>query len=337
MLWVLAAIGAVLLGPGLHHALAWRERRRFPPPGRLVDVDGFKAHVLRTGQGAPTVVLDSALAGSCLSWHSVQPGIAQFSEVLSYDRFGFGWSDPVATPRTLSHMAEELGAVLRASGAAPPYVLVGHSFGGWVAELYAARHLDEVAGLVLVDAPHPREWAEPDEGRKLRARRGARLARLGATTARLGVFRGLLLAFAVTAGRREAGERRRVFSLIDRTPRAIRAPLRTFWVRARTLDALASQIEHASESAATLMRERRALGALPLAVLTAADPTPERLEDQRATAAALSSRSEHVVAKASGHWIPLEEPALVVDAVRRTIERRKEGLRRAPADSARTS
>lgn len=112
-----------------------------------------------SGEGRPTVVLDSALAGSSLSWYDVQPKVAAFTRVVSYDRLGFGWSDPAADPRSADHMVEELRLALIASGVPGPYVVVGHSYGGWLAQLFASRHRDHVAGLVLVDTPHPKDWS----------------------------------------------------------------------------------------------------------------------------------------------------------------------------------
>lgn len=317
--WLVLVAGIATLSVVFVEGLmALGERRRYPPPGRLVDVAGRRVHVLRSGAGAPTVVLDSALAGSCLSWFAVQPEIARFADVVSYDRLGFGWSERAGKPRTVGDMTEELRAMLRAAEIEPPYVLVGHSYGGWIAELFTSRYRDEVAGLVLVDSPHPSEWADPDEQRRRRVRRGARLARLGCVLARLGLLRAAVRAVAWSGDGRRAGERTRVFTLLERTPSEIRGPLWSFWMRPRTLEALASQIDNAPESAAVVAVERRSLGDLPLVVLTAADPSAERLRDQLETVG-LSRSSEHAVAKTSGHWIPLEEPELIVEAVRRVI------------------
>lgn len=272
-------------------------------------------HVWSAGRGTPTIVLDSALAGTSLSWWGIHPRLAELTRVVSYDRVGFGWSDAAASPRSVDNMVSELEGLLENGDIASPYVLVGHSYGGWIAQLFASRHRESVAGLVLVDAPHPREWMEPDDVRLKRARRGARLARRGATCAHFGLLRLMSVLEQLPVFK----ERGKVRALLEKTPSAIHGPLKTFWVQARTLEALASQIENAPQSAARVFEETRSLGDLPLVVLTAANPDPQRFEDQRETTA-LSSAGRHIVAEHSGHWIPLEEPDLIVDAVRDVVE-----------------
>ena len=313
----LAAAPVVLLLAGIaYHALATRrERRLHPPTGELVSVDGQRFHIVRRGRGRPTVVLDSALAGSSLSWSEIQPELANMTEVVSYDRAGFGWSDASPTPRTVDNMVAELDRLLDGAGVEPPYVLVGHSYGGWIAQLFASRHRAKVAGVVLVDAPHPSTWMSPDVEQRRRVARGARLARRAAWSARFGAMRLMFLLARV----RVFSKHERVVDLLDKTPPSIRETLRTFWVQPRTLEALASQIENAPESAATVFEEMRDLGEMPLVTITAADPDPKRLADQRQTSA-LSRASRHVVATTSGHWIPLEEPGLIIDAVRDVVE-----------------
>lgn len=314
---VLALLGILVLGLVVQHVLTVRERRRFPTPGALVDVGGYRLHLKITGsKDGPTVVLDSALAGSSLSWDGVQPHLEACARVVSYDRAGFGWSDPAPKPRRVDVMVEELRAALAAASLRPPYFLVGHSYGGWIAQLFAGRHRDEVAGLVLVDVPHPRTWATPDEAQRQRVRRGAQAARRGAWLAHFGITR--LIFRLAASGRVPVGERGRVTTLLEKIPPSLRAPLRTFWVRPQTLGALASLIENAPESAALVSAALRDMGDLPLRVLTESRPDEARRADQEAVAA-LSTRSRHVVAESAGHWIPFDEPSLVVTAVREIL------------------
>ncbi len=294
-----------------HRVASQRERRDHPPLGELVSIGDIRLHLNSAGSGAPTVVLDAALAGSSLSWSETQPRLAELTRVVSYDRAGFGWSDPSAAPRSVENMVEELGRLLTSAGIAPPYVLVGHSYGGWIAQLFASRHREQVAGLVLVDSPHPREWMEPDPSQTSRVARGARLARRAALLAHFGLLRWLFVLGNIPFFR----EHGKVARLLAMTPPAVRTQLRMFWVQPRTLESLASQIENAPASARTVFTETRDLDDMPLIVLTAANPDARRLEDQRDTVG-LSRVGKQVVAAHSGHWIPLEEPDLVVDAVR---------------------
>jgi len=96
-----------------------RDRRFNPLEGRLLDVGGHTMHIDCTGEGSPTVILDSGLGDSYLSWRKVQPEIAKFTRVCSYDRAGLGYSEPSSQPRTSKVIAEELHALLQAASVSP--------------------------------------------------------------------------------------------------------------------------------------------------------------------------------------------------------------------------
>ena len=128
---------------------------RNPAPGEMVVVDGRRMHLLCQGQGSPAVILESGMPGTSLGWASVIEDIASFARVCAYDRAGYGWSEAGPEPRTISNIARELRGLLRTAKVGPPYVLVGHSFGGLIVQVYASRFPDEVAGMVLVDSAHP--------------------------------------------------------------------------------------------------------------------------------------------------------------------------------------
>src|SRR3989454_1075347 len=135
-----------------------RDFRRYPPPGRLVNVGGHRLHIYCTGGGTPTVVMDSGFPGTSLSWTFVQPEVAKFTRACSYDRAGLGWSDAGPMPRTSRQIVDELHTLLRNARVEGPYVLVGHSFGTFTVRLYASTYPDEVAGMVLVVPTYPGEW-----------------------------------------------------------------------------------------------------------------------------------------------------------------------------------
>jgi pimeloyl-ACP methyl ester carboxylesterase len=276
-----------------------------------VDASGLELHFQVSGEGGPPVVLDSALAGTSLSWSEVQPRVAAFTRVASYDRAGFGWSDPTPAPRRVDCLVGELRRGLKALSLDPPYVLVGHSYGGFVMKYFASRHPEEVAGLVLVDVPHLRKWVQPSASERRRIDRGARTARVLSFLAHFGIVR-LLFRFA---------RPRRLESLpglLSKMSESHRAAVRSFWVRPSTLRALSSLIEEAPRSAALVESAAGDLGDRPLAVLTASGPSSERVREQEEEARR-SRRSRHVVAGSSGHWIPIDEPELVVEAIREVV------------------
>lgn len=156
LLLVLVALilATLALGAGYQAWATVRDRRAYPPPGRLVDVGGHSLHIFCQGTGSPTVVLDALGDGTSVMWAHVQPLVAEQTRVCAYDRAGRGWSEPGPLPRDGATIAAELHALLQASEPGP-YVMVGHSFGALIARLYADAYPDEVAGVVLVDGGTP--------------------------------------------------------------------------------------------------------------------------------------------------------------------------------------
>jgi pimeloyl-ACP methyl ester carboxylesterase len=301
---------------------------RVAPPGQLIDVGGFRLHLHCSGQGSPAVVMDSALGGSSVSWLLVQPHIAELTRVCSYDRAGFGWSDRGPMPRTAGRIADELRVLLERANVAPPYVVVGHSFGGLVMRIFAARYPSDVAGMVLVDPAHPEDWVKPAPKEQLKIDRGLRLCRHGAAAARHGVARivsalatvgafGLARGLArVVSGGRLHREDEGILAPVWRLPHEARKPLRQFWTQEKFYEALGNQIEFICVSAAeTLDASAKGYGDLPLTTISSTDPGEYRLRQQDALAA-LSTQGRHIIATNSGHWIPLDEPATVIDAIR---------------------
>ncbi|HLE37310.1 MAG TPA: alpha/beta fold hydrolase, partial [Candidatus Acidoferrales bacterium] len=200
-LWIFTVVvGPVLiltLAGVVYQAVgAARDARRYPPRGRLVRVDGRQVHIHASGEGSPTVVLESGMGASTLSWSLVRPLVAEFARVVSYDRAGAGWSDLARTARTADAIAEELHTLLAEAGIAGPYVLVGHSFGAYVLQAFVGRYPDEVQGMVLVDPIHPDEWRNPTPQQQRVIRIGARYARVAAWLARVGFVRFCLARFA---------------------------------------------------------------------------------------------------------------------------------------------
>lgn len=141
-------------------------------PGRFafdyVDVGGEKLRMLITGNGSPTVVFEAggsgARGGSLESWERVQPAVSRFACTVTYDRAGIGFSTPGPAPRDARQIARELHTALLKAHAPPPYVLVGHSFGGPLNRVFAGLYPGEVVGMVLVD-PTQEEFMDWNQAR----------------------------------------------------------------------------------------------------------------------------------------------------------------------------
>src|SRR5581483_6856879 len=120
------------------------------PVGKRVDIGGRSLHIVCMGQGPHTVVMESGVATGFYEWWLVQTALQKEIRTCSYDRAGFGWSDPTPS-RSVSGYVDDLHELLRRSGEKPPFIFVGHSMGGPFVERYYWRYPSEVSGMILVD------------------------------------------------------------------------------------------------------------------------------------------------------------------------------------------
>jgi pimeloyl-ACP methyl ester carboxylesterase len=162
----IALVAAVAAGLIYQLIATTQDRRNFPPPGRLVDVGGFRMHIRCTGTGTPTVILESLSGGFSSYWGWIQPAVATTTQVCSYDRAGRGWSEPDPQPQTLGRTVDNLHRLLIGAAISGPYVLVGHSIGGVYVRRFAADHPSDVVGIVLVDSAHPQQLDRYPEMRR---------------------------------------------------------------------------------------------------------------------------------------------------------------------------
>lgn len=316
----LACLVIVLLSAGTVYQ--WvalrRDRRQNPMPGRLVDVDGQAMHIDCTGRGLPTVVLVPGLGATWLAWYKVQPLVAQFTRVCSYDPAGYGWSAPSPKPLLFKVMAESLHQLLQNAGIPSPYVLVGHSFGGMVVRLFAARYPDEADAVVLVDSSVPHEY-------RLLPRF---LKTINRQFLRAQTWKMDMMFFGLP----------RLMGWCGTGPAAIRSELRTVNCRVGPWRVHLAEYDAFGESSDQVLAAGP-LGNLPVVVISE-DPN-------RPTIPGLFSRSEarsfsrdwsvlqagltkistdscRMIAKGSDHQIPSERPHLIVDVVDKLVGQLRE-------------
>jgi pimeloyl-ACP methyl ester carboxylesterase len=319
------------------------------PPGRLIDLGGYRLHLHAEGKGSPAVVLLTGMGDGSWVWSLVQSRVARFARVCSYDRAGEGWSDLGPVPRTLRQESHELHLLLHKAGIRPPYVLVGASYGGLIARRFASDHPGEVGGIVLVDSTH--EDTILQLGQMVNGKFQARLVRIreagsGRRVPDPQTMRSSPPKPATEQDRKEfEGFMKQVGPPkieppYDRLPAwAQRAQL---WFRAHP-KLSGSSDDYMSDEFAELYAARRTqpqpLGSLPLISLRAGKGegftpdapllegfkmTPEewrrQAQERAADLARLSTNSRAYVAKDSDHEIHLYDPDLVAFAIRRVVD-----------------
>src|SRR5215471_8050261 len=309
----------------------------FPPPGQLIDLGGWRIHLNCTGQARasqPTVVLEAGAGDFSVDWSLLQPRVARFARVCSYDRAGSGWSDLGPRPRTMHQIVWELHALLEKAGERPPYVLVGHSYGGLLVRLYASTYPSEVAGMVLEESA--------DE-------RGAFTMVDGKGVALVDTAKGVPIAPVKTSGPLHESNvpPGRIRNLIEQAARegpahATEPPynklptdaqrMRT-WALGEFKTYAANDNPFNAEELAALLAERKKkeppLGDLPLTVLSRGlpeDESPGAKEAEeghnrfQADNVRLSSAGKQVTAKHSRHHICIDEPELEATAIREVLD-----------------
>jgi pimeloyl-ACP methyl ester carboxylesterase len=301
-----------------------QDKHKLTPPGQMVDVGGSRLHALVSGQGTPTVIFEPALGGFALQYAHIQSAVSAFTRVMAYDRAGQGWSDFSPNPRTPANLAGELKTLLVRLDLQPPYVLVGHSFGGLLTRIYAGFHPEEVAGVILVDATHVDEYDSFPSVDKFvsQAAMGVRLLKLAS---RLGLGRQLTKMSLGSAAKSLSREDLNIFLDAASQPKHQETMLAEF-SQHRCYFGLQSEVP-------------RTLGDTPLIVVTAGNSvsdqgkiggmTGEQINAQhqrlQKDLVRLSSQGEQIIVLGATHFSILFQPdyaAQVVEVIRCMVERK---------------
>jgi len=309
----------------------------YSPPGKLVDVGGYRLHLNCTGKSGPTIVLISGAGDFSFDWGLVQSGVSRFARVCSYDRAGLAWSDPGPTPRTMRQDAYELHTLLKAARIKAPYVLVGHSIGGLIARVYAGQYPDEVLGMVLVDSTHE-DTTLMYQGKLVRVREGAKgIAAPPVQTIHSSPPKPHtaedIEQFEFNQKMFGSPKTEPPFDKLSASTQAMR-----LWFRSQPPRAAAGSDFWAEELQAMYIARAKTpyqLGDKPLVVLLAkpdaGNPPPgisadewkrinEEKRQQKVGLANLSRNSKLIVAESSDHHIQLDEPRVVADAIRLVVD-----------------
>ncbi len=308
-LGLLGVVLLVVLAGASYQFVATRNlERKHPAPGRLIDVGGHRLHLHSQGSGSPTVIIDAGLSGASYDWETVATGVAQFTQVCTYDRAGYGWSDPGPRPRTSQRAVEELRALLKKAEVKPPFILLGHSWAGLNARLYASIYPDDIASLVLVDAVNTDLLADS--------------VALGLVSKEF-----KFLNWTACFGTPRWAVRRIINEPLNDPP-ALEFR-RAMLSRTKSAQVIYDELTGQSNWL-TVRAAMKNLGDKPVVVISQlleeADCVGDEgagnrqwLKDQEALVG-IANNSKRIIAKTKGHNIQFNEPELIVDAIRQMAE-----------------
>ena len=330
-LWgVILLLGLVVVGATYQAIASARDEKLYKPVEQMVDVNGIQMRLDCRGVGSPTVVLEAGAGASSILWWRIQDDVAGFTRVCSYDRAGYGWSDPVHEELSPEKVADMLHTLLENGGDEPPYLMAGHSFGGIYIRAYNAQYPGEVVGMVLVDSSHenqsqqiPPEIANSPEYVKSIDTISAAL-RIYQIAAPVGLLRAFKLMDASIGLMFSETEKESVLAELYRSGR---------W----------GAIEREGEMTNAYSGQPQKLGDMPLVVLSQKmdaqkffeqfppvpepqltlemmQPMVERYNENQDELAALSTRGKRIVVEESGHNIQFDQPQVVIDAIREVYE-----------------
>jgi len=324
VLWIVSLAAIVLLAGVIYqHAGSLRDRKRYANPGRWINVGrGSDLFLFELGTGEPNVIFEAGIGATHLNWRNIQTSVSRFAPTVSYDRAGLGWSGPSRTPRTPAHIATELHRALQRAGLKPPYVLVGHSFGGLVMRRFALLYPGEVASLLLIDPMRCEEWPPLNPRSQSQLNMGRKLIRYAIPITRLGVARlgvNLLFCRARKLSTQIAGAAvpnghhvlSRITTEVGKMPREVWPAVASHWSRPEFYAGLRCHLESIPDTVRE-MHVAEPIRAIPVTVLTpgSAAPLTENQLDH------IGDRVNQVIAANSDHWIHLDEPEIVINSIR---------------------
>ena len=308
------------------------DRKRFLLLGRLVDIgERRRLFMMEMGGGlGPSVIFESGIGSTSQNWIKIQESVSEFAHTVSYDRLGLGWSTAAVSERIPSKVVEELRAMLQAAGIAPPYLLVGHSFGGLVVRYFAAAYPDEVVGALLVDAMRTDEWPPVDESQRKVLDRGMQLTQWGIPIAYFGLARLTTMSFFCRSGKftnlftRVTGGHNvleRLTSELNKIPRAVWPIVAAHWSNPAFFRGMTAHIRGVPGTVVEMLNATPIIGK-PVVLLTPGYPKAISDADLRK----IGPTAKQLIAEKSGHWVHLDEPELVIEQIREIMEGLLPGL-----------
>lgn len=306
LLWTMGLLLFIFLTIFIYHTIFSNSSySKYQPVGDLVDIGDYDLHMYSTGKrtNLPVVLLESGSGtpSSVSDWRYIQPELAKITRVISYDRAGYGWSDQAQNDRTSEQIIKDLHKMLEVSGEKGPFILVGHSFGGFNMQLFAHRYPDEVAGMVLLDSsligksPVVTDW-----GLSLQASmRSLGMMRLMGELGMLPIPEAAM-----------SDERSKEFLYRDFYNKDQQSELKF--------------MATADEDLLKVVQEE-GLEDIPIVILSSRSEEKEHKDWQTSQDALLqlSTNSERKIVENSGHYIHHDQPKIVIDSILDLMDRTK--------------
>ncbi len=308
---VLVIPALIVLGTICEQVIQFYFNRQRPEAEHFCEIDGNQIHFVKKGHGGPTVVFQSGLGGDHKIWEQIQDSLSQLTTTISYDRIGLQWSDPSTQVKTLESIKNELFRLLEKTNCPKPYVLVGHSLAGITLRPFIRDYSKDISGIVLLDVSHPLDVKRSSDELK----KYLRVPPLWLMT--------ILV---------ETGIARLFLTLqpfIQDLPKDhwMNRYIRDYLYRSyKTLLREAVDDDRMFEEAESI----KSFFNIPLVVITGSYPdgagflTDPGLESEylfihrelQHDLLNLSTNSRQMMAFKSGHYVPLQDPAIVIDAVK---------------------
>jgi len=298
-------VGLLLVGYIYEPIAESSDAKAYPPPGQLVDVGGYRLHINCVGTGSPTVIIEAGLGDWSTGWNFVQQGVAEATRVCTYDRAGWGWSEAGPLPRDAAQFAQELHTLLQNANIPGPYVMVGHSLGGFAVRVFAHEYASEVAGVVLVDSMSRRQFTQSQVEASPQADTQSQPFSISALLARFGIVR--LLARPLGIMPAGTPDEDAYFSRM---------------VRVQSVQTLTNESQRMPASSVEASAVTT-FGDLPLIVLTAKLNPIQGWQEWQTELLQLSSNSQHLFAE-SDHNIHFEKPDAAIAAILQMVQQIRE-------------
>lgn len=267
------------------------------PKGKHIMMDNFRLYFHCQGEGSPTVLFDGGIADSSANWLKIADEISKTNQTCLFDRAGYGMSDPGPSPRITSTIVQEMYEILVRTNIKGPYVLVGHSFGGYTMQYFASALPDKIAGMVLVESSHPEQVERLKELDELPNAEKKTLIKVP------------------DEDLTKMTKQQQYWSLLNSNRKAIYAQMQEL-----------KSFKHSAEEVKELDTFPNGI---PLAVLSRGIAQLPNVEgkysleevwqDMQKELTNLSSNSWQVIVKKSGHSIHLEAPDVVIENIQRVL------------------